>query len=45
MNVVYCEDDDLAVFNGVKFRKDKITGYYLNSSIQKKIACVYMGIL
>ena len=37
MRVEYLEDNDLAIFDGKKFRRDKRTGYYLNSSIHKRL--------
>jgi len=37
MRVEYSENKDLAIFNGLKFRRDKKTGYYLNSSIHKRL--------
>lgn len=29
--IIYCDNHDVAVFNGYSFRKDKKTGYYLSS--------------
>ena len=37
MKVEYLEDGDLAIFDGIKFRRDKKTGYFLNSNIQKRL--------
>ena len=37
MRVEYLENKDLAIFNGLKFRRDKKTGYYLNSNIHKRL--------
>lgn len=37
MKVEYFENNDLAIFNGLKFRKDKKSGYYLCSKIQKRL--------
>lgn len=37
MKVEYLEDGDLAIFNEVKFRKDKTTGYYLNSTLHERL--------
>jgi hypothetical protein len=37
MKVKYLENNDLAVFDGKKFRRDKKTGYYLNSTIHKRL--------
>lgn len=37
MEIVYTENGDLATFDGHKFRKDKDTGYYLNSSMRKRL--------
>ena len=31
MQVTYKENNDVAIFNGYKFRRDKSTGYYLSS--------------
>ena len=35
--VEYYEDGDVAVFDGLAFRKDKHTGYYLNSKTHKRL--------
>lgn len=35
--VKYLEDGDLAIFDGLKFRKDKKTGYYLNAKTHKRL--------
>ena len=37
MKINYLENGDLAIFNGYKFRRDKKTGYYLNSNIHKRL--------
>lgn len=37
MRVEYFEDGDLAMFNGRKYRRDKKTGYYLNSATHKRL--------
>ena len=38
MRVEYFENGDLAIFNELHFRKDKKTGYYLNSTIQERVS-------
>lgn len=35
--VQYFENGDLALFDGKKFRRDKKTGYFLNSTIHKRL--------
>lgn len=35
--VQYFDDGDLACFNGLSFRKDKKTGYYLNAKTHKRL--------
>lgn len=35
--IEYFDDGDLAVFDGLKFRKDKRTGYYLNAKTHKRL--------
>lgn len=37
MTISYLENGDLALFNGLKFRRDKHSGYYLNSTIHKRL--------
>ena len=37
MKVIYYENKDLAVFDELHFRRDKHTGYYLNSAIHKRL--------
>ncbi|HHV32242.1 MAG TPA: HNH endonuclease [Clostridiales bacterium] len=37
MEVEYLEDGDLAIFNGRKYRRDKKTGYYLNSATHERL--------
>jgi len=37
MEVQYFESGDLAVFNGRKYRRDKHTGYYLNSATHQRL--------
>ena len=37
MTIEYLENGDLALFNGLKFRRDKRSGYYLNSTIHKRL--------
>lgn len=37
MKVEYYEDNDLAIFDGKKFRRDKKTGYYLCSKLRKRL--------
>lgn len=37
MQVEYLENGDLAVFNGRKYRRDKHTGYYLNSVHRERL--------
>lgn len=37
MTIQYLENGDLALFNGLKFRRDKRSGYYLNSNIHKRL--------
>lgn len=37
MEVQYFENGDLAVFNGLKYRRDKKTGYYLNSTTHQRL--------
>ena len=37
MRVSYIENGDLASFNGLAFRRDKRTGYYLNSTERKRL--------
>jgi len=37
MTIKYLENGDLAVFNGLKFRKDKHSGYYLNAKTHKRL--------
>ena len=37
MEVQYFENGDLAVFNGRKYRRDKHTGYYLNSTTHQRL--------
>lgn len=35
--IEYLEGGDLAIFEGRKYRRDKKTGYYLNSTIRKRL--------
>ena len=35
--IQYSEDKDVAIFNGLKFRRDKKTGYYLNAKTHKRL--------
>lgn len=35
--IQYNEDKDVAIFNGLKFRRDKKTGYYLNAKTHKRL--------
>lgn len=37
MTISYLENGDLALFNGLKFRRDKQSGYYFNSTIHKRL--------
>lgn len=37
MKIEYFENGDLAIFNGLKFRRDKRSGYYLNSQTHKRL--------
>lgn len=37
MEIEYRENGDLAIFDGHKFRRDKKTGYYLCSSLRKRL--------
>lgn len=37
MTVQYFDDYDVACFDGLSFRRDKKTGYYLNSKIHKRL--------
>jgi hypothetical protein len=37
MKVQYLENGDLAIFNEMRFRRDKKTGYYLNSTIHERL--------
>jgi predicted nucleic acid-binding Zn ribbon protein len=37
MEITYLENNDLAVFHGNKFRRDKKTGYYLNSNLHLRL--------
>jgi hypothetical protein len=41
MEVQYFENGDLAVFNGLKYRRDKKTGYYLNSTTHQRLHRAY----
>lgn len=40
--VQYFENGDLAFFNGVYFRRDKKTGYFLSSTKPRKRLHVYV---
>ena len=37
MDIQYFDDGDLACFNGLSFRRDKRTGYYLNAKTHKRL--------
>ena len=37
MTIQYFDDGDVACFNGLSFRKDKKTGYYLNAKTHKRL--------
>lgn len=35
--IQYVDNGDLAIFDGLSFRKDKKTGYYLNAKTHKRL--------
>ena len=37
MDIQYIENGDLAIFDGLKFRRDKRTGYYLNAKTHERL--------
>ena len=37
MAIQYFDDGDVACFDGLSFRKDKRTGYYLNAKTHKRL--------
>lgn len=37
MDIQYIENGDLALFDGLKFRRDKRTGYYLNAKTHERL--------
>lgn len=37
MMIQYIENNDVAIFDGLKFRRDKKTGYYLNAKTHKRL--------